>query len=62
MIWSFYTASVAAITQRYAGYGVVRYDGSVSDVGAQGETRCVASKRTTRRWSSSPTRLRPVRG
>ena len=32
VIWSFYTASVAAITQRYTRYGVVRYDGSVSDV------------------------------
>ena len=32
VIWSFYTASVAAITQRYPCYGVVRYDGSVSDV------------------------------
>ena len=35
VIWSFYTASVAAITQRYARYGVVRYDGSVSDVGVR---------------------------
>ena len=35
VIWSFYTASVAAITQRYGRYGVVRYDGSVSDVGAR---------------------------
>lgn len=32
VIWSFYTASVAAITRRYVRYGVVRYDGSVSDV------------------------------
>lgn len=35
VIWSFYTASVAAITQRYARYGTVRYDGSVSDVGVR---------------------------
>ena len=35
VIWSFYTASVAAITQRYACYGAVRYDGSVSDVGVR---------------------------
>ena len=35
VIWSFYTASVAAITRRYVRYGVVRYDGSVSDVGAR---------------------------
>ena len=35
VVWSFYTASVAAITHRYARYGVVRYDGSVSDVGAR---------------------------
>ena len=35
VIWSFYTASVAAIAQRYARYGVVRYDGSVSDVGVR---------------------------
>ena len=32
IIWSFYTASVAAITQRYLRYGVVRYDGSVTDI------------------------------
>ena len=35
VVWSFYTASVGAITQRYARYGVVRYDGSVSDVRAR---------------------------
>ena len=35
VIWSFYTASVAAITRRYVRYGVVRYDGSVSDVRAR---------------------------
>ncbi|MDE0626331.1 MAG: DEAD/DEAH box helicase [Bryobacterales bacterium] len=35
VIWSFYTASVEAITQRYARYGVVRYDGTVSDVVAR---------------------------
>lgn len=32
VIWSFYTASVEAIAERYAQYGVVRYDGTVSDV------------------------------
>ena len=35
VIWSFYTASVAAIAKRYARYGVVRYDGWLSDVGAR---------------------------
>ena len=35
VIWSFYTASVEAITQRYARYGAVRYDGTVSDVVAR---------------------------
>ena len=35
VVWSFYTASVEAIAQRYARYGVVRYDGSVSEVGAR---------------------------
>ncbi|MDE0031214.1 MAG: DEAD/DEAH box helicase [Deltaproteobacteria bacterium] len=37
VIWSFYTASVAAIAGRYARYGVVRYDGSVPDVVARRE-------------------------
>ena len=37
VIWSFYTASVAAIARRYVRYGVVRYDGSVSDVGKRGD-------------------------
>ena len=37
VIWSFYTASVAAIARRYTRYGVVRYDGSVSDVEARRE-------------------------
>ncbi len=32
VIWSFYTASVAAIARRYVRHGVVRYDGSVPDV------------------------------
>ena len=32
VIWSFYRGSVAAIAQRYARFGAVRYDGSVSDV------------------------------
>lgn len=31
VLWSFYTASVDAIVRRYARYGVVRYDGTVSD-------------------------------
>ena len=35
VVWSFYTASVAAIAQRYLRYGLVRYDGSVSDVSAR---------------------------
>lgn len=37
VIWSFYTASVAAIARRYGRYGVVRYDGSVSDVAVRRE-------------------------
>lgn len=32
VIWSFYTASVSAIVDRYARYGTVRYDGQVTDV------------------------------
>ena len=32
VIWSFYRGSVAAIAQRYARHGIVRYDGSVTDV------------------------------
>ena len=37
VIWSFYTASVSAIARRYARYGVVRYDGTVPDVGTRRE-------------------------
>lgn len=37
VIWSFYTGSVAAIAHRYVRFGVVRYDGSVSDVGTRRE-------------------------
>ena len=32
VVWSFYTGSVTAITERYARYGAVRYDGQVTDV------------------------------
>ena len=32
VIWSFYRGSVAAIARRYARFGAVRYDGSVTDV------------------------------
>jgi SNF2 family DNA or RNA helicase len=32
ILWSFYTASLAAATARFARYNPVRYDGSVSDV------------------------------
>lgn len=38
VIWSFYRASVAAIARRYAKYGTVRYDGSVSDVETRRES------------------------
>ena len=37
VIWSFYTASVTAIARRYVRFGVVRYDGTVSDVGTRRE-------------------------
>ena len=37
VIWSFYTSSVAAIVQRYARFGVVRYDGTVTNVSARRE-------------------------
>lgn len=37
IVWSFYTASVAAIVERYASYGTVRYDGVVADVDARRE-------------------------
>ncbi|MCZ8391588.1 DEAD/DEAH box helicase [Achromobacter xylosoxidans] len=32
VIWSFYTATIDAIMARYANYGAVRYDGTVSSV------------------------------
>ena len=35
VIWSFYRTSVTAICRRFARYGVVRYDGSITDVGAR---------------------------
>ena len=37
VIWSFYTASVTAIARRYVRFGVVRYDGTVPDVGTRRE-------------------------
>lgn len=37
VIWSFYTASVSAIADRFARYGAVRYDGTVSDVESRRE-------------------------
>ena len=37
VVWSFYTASIDAIVARYAPLGVVRYDGTVSDVAERGE-------------------------
>jgi SNF2 family DNA or RNA helicase len=37
IVWSFYTASVTAIVERYARYGTVRYDGIVDDVDARRE-------------------------
>ena len=37
VIWSFYTASLKAISERYRSYGLVRYDGSVTDVKARRE-------------------------
>lgn len=40
VIWSFYTASITAITQRYAHHGVVRYDGLVTDVRARRNAVC----------------------
>lgn len=32
VIWSFYTASLDRLAERYAGYGVARYDGTVTDI------------------------------
>jgi SNF2 family DNA or RNA helicase len=37
VLWSFFTASVDAIVQRYLALGPVRYDGSVSDIAARRE-------------------------
>jgi SNF2 family DNA or RNA helicase len=37
VLWSFYTASINALVDRYSHYGVVRYDGSVADVAARRE-------------------------
>lgn len=37
VLWSFYTASLDAIVSRYARFGTVRYDGSVSDVAERRE-------------------------
>ena len=37
VIWSFYTKSITAICERYARYGVLRYDGQVKDVEARRE-------------------------
>ena len=38
MIWSFYTKSINALCQRYAQYGVLRYDGQVADVAERRES------------------------
>ena len=43
VVWSFYTASIDAIVARYAPLGVVRYDGSVSDVAEPGRSRTALS-------------------
>lgn len=32
VVWSFYTASVTALVERYARYGTLRYDGQVSNI------------------------------
>ena len=37
VLWSFYTTSIDVLVSRYARFGVVRYDGSVSDVSERGE-------------------------
>ena len=37
VLWSFYTASIDVLVSRYSGFGVVRYDGEVSDVSERGE-------------------------
>jgi SNF2 family DNA or RNA helicase len=38
VVWSCFTASLAAITQRYHRYGVVRYDGTVTSIEERRET------------------------
>lgn len=35
VVWSFFTASITAIADRYARYGVVRYDGTIADTAAR---------------------------
>ena len=35
VVWSFYTKSIAVICERYKEYGVLRYDGQVSDITAR---------------------------
>lgn len=37
VVWSAYRASIDAIVQRYSHFGLVRYDGSVTDVDERGE-------------------------
>jgi SNF2 family DNA or RNA helicase len=37
VLWSFYTGSIDAIVARYERYGVLRYDGKVSDVNERRE-------------------------
>lgn len=55
IIWSFYTASVAAIATRYAHYGTVRYDGSVPDVEARRDAvRCFQEDDETMVFVANP--------
>jgi SNF2 family DNA or RNA helicase len=37
VLWSFYTASLSAIVERYSRFNPVRYDGTVSDVAQRRE-------------------------
>ena len=37
VLWSFYRASIEFIASRYADFGVLRYDGTVTDVSQRGE-------------------------
>lgn len=37
VVWSFYTRSITAMVERYARYGVLRYDGEVADVDQRSE-------------------------